>query len=268
MPTLKQDAFWFNAWLFCLSCFLVGCGSLPVINPDMALHSSGPIQVQGARGPLSNQQTKAILAKLQKGADQTNIFDRHLAIEQAIGDSPLVAGNQVELLVDGPATYASMFAAIKKATDTINIETFILEPDETGQRFVDALLQKQLEGVQVNLMYDSVGSLHTPKSFFQPLHDAGAHVLEYNPINPLNTKKDWELNERDHRKLLVIDGKIAYAGGINISSVYSSGSLGSTFGSSGGNKRQKNSQDDQSAGGKQTKKPNGLAWRDTHLKME
>ncbi|HEY0268729.1 MAG TPA: phospholipase D-like domain-containing protein, partial [Methyloradius sp.] len=161
-----------------------------------------------------------------------------------------------------------MFAAISQAQDTINMETFILEPDDIGQRFVDALLQKQLEGVQVNLMYDSVGSLYTPKSFFQPLRDAGAHVLEYNPINPLNARKGWELNERDHRKLLVIDGKIAYVGGINISSVYSSGSFGGRFASSGGSKRHRESDESRVEDGKQAGNPGGLAWRDTHVRME
>ncbi|WP_221765292.1 phospholipase D-like domain-containing protein [Methyloradius palustris] len=269
MNHLKHDAFkWLQPFFLSLPFLLAGCGSLPTINPDMALHSPKPIHMEGARGPLSNKQSKAILAKLQKGADDTNIFDRHLAIEQEIGDSPLMVGNHVDLLVDGPATYESMFAAIAQATDTIDMETFILEPDDIGQRFVDALLQKQLEGVQVNLIYDSVGSLNTPKSFFQPLVDAGAHVIEYNPINPLNTRKGWELNERDHRKLLVIDGKIAYVGGINISSVYSSGSFGSTFASLGSSKRHKESLEDKTEDGKQTKKSEGLAWRDTHMRME
>jgi cardiolipin synthase len=236
---------------------LAGCGSLPRINPDMAMRPSRPIQLEGARGPLSNQQSKAILARLKRGADNTHIFDRHLALMEEICGGPLVVGNKVELLVDGPLTYDSMFAAISAAKDHINMETFILEPDEIGRHLVAVLLQKQREGVQVNLIYDSVGSLSTPKEFFRPLIDAGVNVLEYNPINPLNARKDWELNERDHRKLLVVDGKIAYVGGINISSVYSSGSFGGSFAS-------------RRAPGKQAKgmKGDNIAWRDTHLRME
>ena len=231
---------------------LAGCGSLPRINPDLAMHPSHPIQMEGANGPLSSQQSKAILARLKLGADDTRIFERHLALVQEMGGSPLVVGNKVELLLDGPATYASMFAAINAARDNINLETYILEPDEIGQSLVDALLVKQHTGVQVNLIYDSVGSLSTPKEFFQPLADAGAHVLEYNPVDPRKARKDWALNERDHRKLLVVDGKIAYVGGINISSVYSSGSFGSPFARS-------------------RKAPHtqaGPTWRDTHLRIE
>lgn len=235
--------------------FLVSCGSLPRLNPDLSLHSPKPLQLDGARGPLSPQQSKAILAGLERGADETQIFERHLALEQHIGDSPLVVGNKVELLVDGPPTYASMLDAMNGAKDHINMETYILEPDEIGQSFVGVLLSKQRAGVQVNLIYDSVGSLATPKEFFQPLRDAGAQVLEYNPINPLQVRKDWELNERDHRKLLVVDGRIAYVGGINISSVYSSGSFGRTSGRRANAMKTADGADSQ-------------GWRDTHLRLE
>jgi len=231
---------------------LGGCGSLPRINPDLALHPSHPIRMEGAQGPLSNQQSKAILARLEHGADDTHIFERHLALVQEMGGSPLVVGNKVELLLDGPSTYASMFAAINAARDNINLETYILEPDEIGRSLVDALLVKQRTGVQVNLIYDSVGSLSTPREFFQPLRDAGAHVLEYNPVDPRKARKDWALNERDHRKLLVVDGRIAYVGGINISSVYSSGSFSSPFSRS---RKSQHTQD-------------GPTWRDTHLRIE
>jgi cardiolipin synthase len=231
---------------------LAGCGSLPRINPDLAMRPPHPIRMEGAYGPLSSQQSKAILDRLKLGADDTHIFERHLALVQEMGGSPLVVGNKVELLLDGPATYASMFAAINAARDNINLETYILEPDEIGQSLVEARLVKQRTGVQVNLIYDSVGSLSTPKEFFQPLVDAGAHVLEYNPVDPRKARKDWALNERDHRKLLVVDGKIAYVGGINISSVYSSGSFGSPFARSR----------------KASHTQAGPTWRDTHLRIE
>jgi cardiolipin synthase len=231
---------------------LAGCGTLPRINPDLALLPAQTIRMEGAHGALSNRQSKAILARLKLGADDTRIFDRHLALAQEIGGSPLVVGNKVELLLDGPSTYASMFAAINAAKNHINLETYILEPDEIGQSLVDALLVKQRTGVQVNLIYDSVGSLSTAKEFFQQLEDAGAHVLEYNPVNPLNIRKDWALNERDHRKLLVVDGRIAYVGGINISSVYSAGSFVRPF------SHRKKARDEQGA----------PTWRDTHLRIE
>jgi len=227
--------------------FFAGCGSLPTIVPDMARRPAQPAQLEGARGPLTSQQSKAILDRLQSRGEETNIFDRHLALEEAIVGSPLVVGNKVLLLQDGPATFQAMFTAIRNAKDHINMETYIIEDDEVGNRFADLLIEKQAQGVQVNLIYDSVGSINTPKAFFKRLADSGINVLEYNPINPLTVKKGWDVNQRDHRKLLIVDGRTAFLGGINISSVYSSGSF---------SRRSK-----QRPGG-------GPPWRDTHLQLE
>ena len=232
--------------LLCLA-LLAACSSLPTIVPDM-VHSPGePVQLDGTHGPLSPERSKAILERLSAGGAETNIFDLHLAVEEAVVGSPLSAGNKVELLQDGPSTYQAMLAAITAATDHINMETFILEDDEVGQRFAAELIVKQQEGVQVNLMYDSVGTLGTPKAFFSELAEGGVDLLEFNPVNPMTAKADWEVNRRDHRKLLIVDGRIAFLGGINISSVYSGGSLS------------QNSK----------VRPGGeLPWRDTDLQIE
>jgi cardiolipin synthase len=225
---------------------LLACSSLPRIVPDMA-PATTPTQVDSARGPLSPARSKAILQGLERGAEDTSIFDRHLALEQAVSDSPLLTGNRVRLLQDGPDTYRAMFAAIQAARDHINMETYILEDDEVGHRFADALVEKQRQGVQVNLIYDSAGTLGTPAEFFQRLRDSGIRTLEFNPVNPTDAKDGWDLNQRDHRKLLIIDGETVFLGGINISSVYS--------------------------GSSSRRKPNPgpvakLPWRDTDLQIE
>src|SRR5207342_2437701 len=155
---------------------------------------------------------------------ETSILDRHVALEQSFVESPLVIGNRVTLLKDGPATYKAMFAAIHKAKDHINLETYIIEDDEVGQKFSDLLIEKQKQGVRVSLIYDSVGAINTPKAFFERLEENGIRTLEFNPINPLKGyNKSW-LDHRDHRKLLIVDGRTAFLGGINISNVYSGGS--------------------------------------------
>ena len=224
---------------------LAGCGTLPTFVPDLERRPAAPVRLEGAQGPLSTAQSQAIIAKLrsQRGQD-TDIFDRHLALEEAIVGSPLTVGNRVRLLQDGPATYEAMFAAIAAARDHINMETYILEDDEVGQRFAQALIASQQQGVQVNLIRDSVGTIGTPAAFFQRLTDAGVQVLEFNPVNPLAVRKDWAVNQRDHRKLLIVDGRTAFLGGINISSVYSGGS------------RQRADTD------------SALVWRDTHLQLQ
>ena len=238
----------FAGWLAAVSFFVfAGCSFLPIIVPDMATRSAKPVQLDGASGPLSVRQSKAILDRLKSRGQETNIFDRHLALEEGIVGSPLVVGNKVVLLQDGPTTFQAMFNAIGNARDHINMETYIIEDDEVGKRFADALIDKQTKGVQVRIIYDSVGSNNAPKEFFKRLTDSGIKVLEFNPINPLSAKKGWDVNQRDHRKLLIVDGQIAFVGGINISSVYSSGSF---------SQRSK-------------RRPDGSPpWRDTHLQME
>jgi cardiolipin synthase A/B len=206
-----------------------------------------PIRIDGARGPLSSAQSALVIARLNRGAVNTDIFDRHLAIEQAIVGSPLTVGNQVVLLQDGPATYQAMFASIMAARDHINMETYIFDDDEVGQRFAQAFIEKQRQGVQVNIIRDSAGTFSVPAAFFQPLIDSGIKILEFNPLNPLITRKAWEVNRRDHRKLLIVDGNVAYLGGINVSSVYSGGSFGKT---------------------RRAKKEGALEWRDTDIEIK
>ena len=231
---------------------LSACTSVPILTPDMAMQSPKRISLENAHGPISNLQSKKIIAKIKKDGLETSIFDKHLALISTIVGSPLMVGNKVDLLVDGPNTYAAMLSAIDSAKDHINMETYIFEDDEVGQQFAAILIAKQQSGVQVNLIYDSAGSFDTPKTFFDMLKDAGINVLEFNPINPLDKRKNWEWNQRDHRKLLIVDGKIAFLGGINISSVYSSGSFG------GSSKRSS----------KKTKEgESSIPWRDTHLQL-
>jgi cardiolipin synthase A/B len=223
------------------------CGSLPTIVPDMAYSNPAPVPIEGTHGPLSAERSKAILDRLKANGVQTNIFDLHLAIEESIVGSPLTDGNKVELLQDGPSTYQSMITAIGNARDHINIESYIFDDDEVGQRFAAALIAKQASGVQVNLIRDSVGTLGTPSVFFTRLSAAGINVLEFNPVNPATAKAGWQVNQRDHRKLLIVDGRIAFLGGINVSSVYSGSSFRPTS----------------------KVRPNGkLPWRDTDLRIE
>jgi cardiolipin synthase A/B len=239
------------------------CASLPHINPDLA-RPSKPVQLDGPGRPLTAAESKAILARLARGGKDTSIFERHLAVEEEIAGSPLTAGNRALLLQDGPATYKAMLAAIRAARDHINFETYIFENDEVGRTFADELIAKQKQGVQVNIIYDSVGSMGTERAFFDRLGEAGVAVLEFNPVNPLQAREGWNVNQRDHRKLLVVDGRVAFLGGINISSVYSS-RPGSSGGSLSGSSRPA-----RAAGpaGDDTPSAKELPWRDTQLQLE
>jgi cardiolipin synthase A/B len=244
-------------WAVALWVCLAGCASLPTIHPSLGRQARPAPQLEGARGPLSAAQSRAVLERLKSTTKDTSIFDRHLAIEEAIVGSPLTTGNRVVLLKDGPATYRAMFAAIEAARDHINMETYILEDDDVGHRFAQALIAKQRAGVQVNLIRDSVGTFGTEPAFFERLVAAGIKVLEFNPVNPLDARKDWEWNQRDHRKLLIVDGHTAFLGGINISSVYSGGSFS-----------QRSRQPAARQTGAGPAGDLGPAWRDTDLQLQ
>jgi len=224
-----------------------GCATLPNTDAVIERHSGQVARFENARGPLSAKRSAAVLAELKRRSGDIDILDKQIALEQSVVGSPLIMGNRVTLLEDGAATYAAMFAAMREARDHINLETYIIEDDAIGRQFADVLLEQRSRGITVNLIYDSFGGISTPKAFFQRLKDGGVAVLEFNPINPLLATTAWQIDNRDHRKLLVVDGRIAFLGGINISSVYSSGSV---------------SRRPMVAGG------NAVAWRDTHLQIE
>ncbi len=249
-----------HRWLALVWLCLCACSSLPAIESVQPQPGASAVRLEGVRGALSAAQSKAILERLARSGQPTSIFDRHLALEEGIVGSPLTTGNAVKLLQDGPATYQAMYAAILTAKDHINMETYILDDDEVGQRFVDALINKQRQGVQVNLIHDSVGTRNTPRALFERMASVGIKLLEFNPINPASARGNWELNRRDHRKLLVVDGQTAFLGGINISSVYSGGS----FRANSRAKIAKNATGEVGA----PDAPQAPAWRDTDLQLQ
>ncbi len=203
-----------------------GCGTIPDMHAllhEKEFHAYPP-DIVGPDGELTDEQEERVVARLKEHQrTPSDILDRHLAFEQAMSDVPFVVGNKVTLLENGAATYRAMLAAIRGATDSINMQTFTFTDGPVGQMFADALIERQRHGVQVNLEYDSLGSLGTSKSFFDRMRDSGVAVLEYRPVNPFAAKFPWTFAHRNHRKELVIDGRVAFTGGINIDEVYGSG---------------------------------------------
>jgi cardiolipin synthase len=163
----------------------------------------------------------------------------------AAPDAPLLGGNRVELLVDGPATHRAMQAAIAGARDHVNLETYILEDGEVGDKLAALLERKAAAGVKVSVLYDRVGSLRTPKEYFERLEKAGIRTCAFNPVRELS-----KVNNRDHRKILVVDGRVAFTGGVNVSEAYASSSLSVR----------------RRAESEETKAKEG--WRDTQVRIE
>ncbi|MCI4568012.1 cardiolipin synthase [Lysobacter sp. CFH 32150] len=122
----------------------------------------------------------------------------------------------VRLLIDGGAKYTALLADIATARESIHLEYYIFYPDRTGTAVRDALADRARAGVRVRLLLDAVGSGKTNQRFLQPLLDAGGEVAWFHPMRlRWFWKRPW-LNLRSHRKIVVIDDRVAYTGGINV----------------------------------------------------
>ena len=128
-----------------------------------------------------------------------------------------VEGNQLRLLRNGSAAYPEMLAAIDSAEQQILLEMYWFGSDVIGQKFAAALGAAAKRGVEVSIIFDAVGSVGASGEMFAELSRAGARVIEFNPIAPWKRRfRLSRLTRRDHRKILVVDGKTGFTGGINI----------------------------------------------------
>ena len=141
-------------------------------------------------------------------------------VVERLTDAPLYRDNSVELLLDGPETYAAMLEAIASAKHHVHLETYILGDDEIGAKFAAALEAKAREGVTVRVIYDSIGSRDASGDFWDELQAAGVAVRTFNPADPIQDQNPFDIDTRDHRKFLIVDGRVAFTGGINIDRHY------------------------------------------------
>lgn len=228
---------------------IVALSSLSCVGPEVRdstqqhARSAAVITPQGA---LTEKAGNALLAQAAdattRDGDVTRLLD---AVRQAV-DAPFMTGNAVQALIDGPKTLAAIAAAIAGAKHHIHLETYIFADDAVGRQIAAQLTVKRTQGVEVRVLYDAVGSVSTPASFFEAMQAQGIEVVAFRPLNPENTLLFWKLNNRDHRKIIVVDGVVGFTGGINVSAAYSQSS---------------------------TSKPGpdaglGEGWRDTHVRIE
>lgn len=150
-----------------------------------------------------------------------------------------VGAHRLAILRDGEQTFAAMLAAIRSARRSICLETYILRDDKTGARFGQALLERARAGVEVNVLYDAWGSSLSIE-YILWLSQAGVRTMPFHPVelSPTLDKTLARLTLRNHRKLLIIDGEMAFTGGLNLSDDYASPDDG------------------------------GQGWRDTHVRIQ
>ena len=144
-------------------------------------------------------------------------------------------GNKVELLVDTNRTLGLIEQAIHSAQQTLHIEYYIWQPDQTGTRLRDLLIEKASQGMTVRFLYDGIGSMRLSRHFLRPMLEAEIREASFLPGPSLRER--WSLNLRSHRKIVIVDGQTSFTGGMNIGDEYL------------------------------RKNPHLGYWRDTHLKL-
>ena len=131
---------------------------------------------------------------------------------------PLTTGNHARLLVDGPDTFAAIFNAIDAAQSYVLLQFFIVRDDHLGRELQQRLIAKAKAGVRIYFLFDEIGSIGLPRRYLNELCEAGADM------QPFNTRRGWwnrtQINFRNHRKIVVIDGHAAYVGGHNVGDEY------------------------------------------------
>jgi cardiolipin synthase A/B len=162
--------------------------------------------------------------------------ERQVQAIERLAKMPLVGGNRVELLVDGEAAFRSMFEGIATAKEYVLVQFYIVRDDDLGRELQRLLQTKAREGVTVYFLYDEIGSYRLPTSFLDALVDAGVRVHRFHSTRGSGNR--FQLNFRNHRKIVVTDGRYGWVGGLNVGDEY----LG--------------------------RNPRVGLWRDTHLKME
>jgi cardiolipin synthase len=148
---------------------------------------------------------------------------------------PFTAGNKIELLIDGQQTFPAMLEAIAEAQDYILLQSYTIENDRIGNKFRQILINKASQGVKIHLLYDKLGSRKLSRAYLKSLRQHGINVHGFGSTKRKGNR--FKINFRNHRKILIIDGKVAFMGGLNIGDEY----LGEN--------------------------PRFGFWRDTHLKI-
>lgn len=171
-----------------------------------------------------------------ESADELTTIQKLTRMHQIISGMQMTRGNQTELLIDGDATFDSIIDGISGAKDYVLIQFYMFHDDGLGRRMQQALIERAQAGVRVYMLYDAVGSSRLPQSYIRTLLDAGVKVSSFRTTRGF--RNQFQINFRNHRKMVVVDGVTGWLGGLNVGDEY----LGLD--------------------------PDFSPWRDTHLKLK
>ncbi len=193
--------------------WLMGLAALPFVG-FLVYHVFGPQKI--TRHRLRRARSRAGLPAPAGDAPVDQAIELGKLAQATTGLAPTTAID-VRLLVDGAAKYDALLADVRSARVHVHLEYYIYDCDHSGTALRDALVERARDGVKVRLLLDAVGSARATRAFFAPLLEAGGELAWFHPARLWKVwRRPW-LNLRDHRKIVVIDGVIAYTGGMNIS---------------------------------------------------
>ncbi|PMR67173.1 cardiolipin synthase [Halomonas heilongjiangensis] len=161
------------------------------------------------------------LAELRSHRVAAAQSDKHLAGVEQLARLPFLGSNRVELLIDGAQTFESLFAGIESAERYLLVQFYIVRADELGLALQARLIERARQGVEVYFLYDEIGSYALPGAYLQTLEDAGIRVHRFHSTRGLGNR--FQLNFRNHRKIVVADGVRAWVGGLNVGDEYLQG---------------------------------------------
>lgn len=151
--------------------------------------------------------------------NQLNDTQRGLKrLAERISDTHATVGNRVQLLIDAQRTFDEIADAIRAAKTYVHLEYYIWQPDKLGTSLRDLLIEKAKSGVKVRFLYDAIGSLKLTYQFLQPMREAGIQFASFVPGQSFRER--WSINLRSHRKIVIVDGQIAFTGGMNVGDEY------------------------------------------------
>lgn len=193
--------------------WIMALALLPVLGL-LVYHLLGPTRIRRQR--IRRHRARSLVDELHFGAHLAGQGGALSRLAQATSGYPPSSAERVRLLVGGACTFDAIVEAIESARYHVHLEYYIFEPDHTGTRVRDALIARARAGVKVRLLVDAIGSVGLSNAFLAPLREAGGEVAFFHRFR---LRRLWRprLNLRSHRKLLVVDGRVGFTGGINIS---------------------------------------------------
>ena len=167
---------------------------------------------------LGSAPIQQLAAKLGQHLQQYLMTDPPHAVLERVAQMPFTLANQLTLLVNGDATFAALFAAIRNARDYILLEYYIVRDDALGLALCELLLAKSREGVRIFFLYDEIGSFQLSRSYIKLLIEGGVDIRSFHTTK--GRRNRFQLNFRNHRKIAVVDGEFGMIGGSNIGEEY------------------------------------------------